>query len=194
MGLSACDGQLICYPCCRLAAAAADVLQQQACCVAGRVCGDTATRSCCNVGQECCGNRDCCNTAPNAIPQQTCTENNITGPPDRQLRCCLQTQINCNGTCCTTLDIPPTQRCLVDATGLAQCCNVVQLCQSGADGITQCCSGSGQVCTRNVTTTGQQVARCCPAGYSLCPKNSFQPICCIAGKCPSPSSADNCLP
>lgn len=167
-------------------------LQSQSCCQAGRVCGDAATRSCCSLGQSCCGNRDCCNTDPGAIPPQVCVDNNVTGPPDRQLRCCLTTQVNCNGTCCTTQDSPPTQRCLVDATGLAQCCNVVQLCQSQADGITQCCQGSN-VCTRNITTTGQQIARCCPAGFSLCPKNSFQPICCLAGRCPSPSSADNCL-
>lgn len=157
------------------------------------MCGEGSTKTCCSPGQECCGNRDCCNTRSGAVPEQFCAPNNITGPPINENRCCLKTQINCNGTCCTTQDNPPTQRCLVDARGIASCCNIVQLCQSQADGVTECCSASGQVCTRNLTTTGLPIARCCAAGYSLCPKNAFNPICCIAGKCPSPSTAENCL-
>ena len=166
-------------------------LQTQSCCTAGKVCGDSTAKSCCGPDQDCCGNRDCCNLKENTNPKQTCASNFITGPPQNEKRCCLEKQVNCNGTCCTTQD--NTQQCLVDANGQALCCNVLQLCQSPADGVNTCCIASGTTCTRNLTATGLPVARCCPAGNSLCPKTSFPPICCAPGKCPSPSTAENCL-
>jgi len=172
--------------------AALYALQNQLCCLPNFVCGEANAKSCCGTNQECCGNRDCCNTASTAIPKQNCASNKVTGPPQNDKRCCLVNQVNCNGTCCTTQDSPPTQECLVDANGLALCCNRAALCASASDGVQSCCTGT-TTCVRNLTSAGLPIARCCPAGFSLCPKNNFQPICCQNGRCPSPSSSDNCL-
>lgn len=169
------------------------VLQIQSCCGAAKICGDgLQQKSCCNALQSCCGGRECCNTGIGANPVQFCTDNSFTGPPANQLRCCLPNFVNCNGTCCQTRNNPATQVCLLDTRGVATCCNTQSLCTSPSDGSQQCCT-SQQTCTRNITTTGQQIAACCTPGQSLCPKNAFQPICCAAGKCPSPSTAETCL-
>jgi hypothetical protein len=161
----------------------------QLCCPPANVCGDTSTKTCCGLGQQCCGNRDCCNTVPGSIPAQVCATNNVTGPPANDLRCCLATQINCNGTCCTTLDNPPSQRCYT-SRNIANCCDALRLCTSD-DGTTECCT-STQVCQRNVSSAGAVLRKCCPPGFQVCPKNAFPAICCPPGKCPSPSTPDNC--
>jgi hypothetical protein len=156
------------------------------------VCGQQNSKSCCDVNQVCCNARECCSVEAGT---QNCASNQFNGPPQNQLKCCRTDQVNCNSTCCTTGGATPTQRCFADQKGVATCCDLPNLCVSESDGVQQCCSSSaGEVCQRNTTASGAVIRRCCLAGYPLCPKNNFQPVCCPPGKCPPPDTADFCLP